>query len=748
MKMQSRIRLLTIVLSIVFIIIGCAQNIEGGLENTEENKAYLQEQLPLPVGYSYIDDIRVEKGNIYAALGQSRYNIDSVWKFESENNEWEKIIDLNKVLELLPTSFSMVVLADNGDIFTSFIKEINDILDVNTVQAQYCIIKQDGTVIELNIALPGILNMQENERVNSIVFSKFQEDKLFGLDQNGIVYLINTETGDIETTYTLHSDVGGFQELLLEDDKLIIASTRGVSTFDVYSGEEIGGETERIISEVVVNGAQLAGAIRGKVLLDAQEDSTYIVAENGLFKRDKNSNEITELMESSGTALYAASSYPDNLEVYNTEQFYVVSRDIETDEAILYRYTYGESIQTEELTIWSLNDGGDIHRAVSQYKSTYDHVKVNLEIAMSGEDGVTVTDAIANLNARLLAGEGPDVLYLDQVPIEEYVNNEMLYDLTNLLADIREDEPILSNIGESMKEQRGLYTIPSRFVLVGTTGTQEAIEATGSFSDIVEYAEHVFVTNNETMLFREYELSNVIQLMYYAEAEDWVIDGEIQDQKITQFVFNAKRLVELHGGKALNFRNIWTTPELSINYYEVGTGKSQLTYDYIVDIGYQQAGMIGVSEAMPNGGYQIPSSGFEGAFIPAVILGINSRSNNLSGAENFIRIQLSEQIQTTDTGAGFPINANSFAERLKFDFEGSVWEFEYEPDLTYYIRELENIDKDKILDISQKLDKPLVRNGLLSEIIFEQIRECVSGQISEEEAVEQLIQKITLYYAE
>ena len=45
----------------------------------------------------------------------------------------------------------------------------------------------------------------------------------------------------------------------------------------------------------------------------------------------------------------------------------------------------------------------------------------SLEIGTSGEDSVTVSDALRTLNTDIMAGKGPDILILDGMPVENYI---------------------------------------------------------------------------------------------------------------------------------------------------------------------------------------------------------------------------------------------------------------------------------------------------------------------------------------
>ena len=54
---------------------------------------------------------------------------------------------------------------------------------------------------------------------------------------------------------------------------------------------------------------------------------------------------------------------------------------------------------------------------------------------MSGDDGVTRTDALKTLNTEIMAGKGPDILILDGISAQTYVEQGMLEDLSGIFKD-------------------------------------------------------------------------------------------------------------------------------------------------------------------------------------------------------------------------------------------------------------------------------------------------------------------------
>ena len=113
-----------------------------------------------------------------------------------------------------------------------------------------------------------------------------------------------------------------------------------------------------------------------------------------------------------------------------------------------------------ELTVYSLKDNDFIKQAAVLFQKKYPDVYVNIETGMSGDDSVTDTDALKVLNTEIMAGTGPDVLLLDGISEDTYIEKGMLEDLSGVLKDT----DILSNIKDAYtKEDGSIYTMPVKF---------------------------------------------------------------------------------------------------------------------------------------------------------------------------------------------------------------------------------------------------------------------------------------------
>ena len=115
-------------------------------------------------------------------------------------------------------------------------------------------------------------------------------------------------------------------------------------------------------------------------------------------------------------------------------EFYVACAK-ETGENTLVKLSYDPDVAAtpqQELTVYSLEEDAGMRRLIARFQKQNPDIYVNYQIGLSGEDGVTASDALRMLNTEILAGDGPDVLMLDGISVDTYTEKGLLMDLTTL----------------------------------------------------------------------------------------------------------------------------------------------------------------------------------------------------------------------------------------------------------------------------------------------------------------------------
>ena len=112
------------------------------------------------------------------------------------------------------------------------------------------------------------------------------------------------------------------------------------------------------------------------------------------------------------------------------EEYYAVYGETEGGYQLV-RYVFDQnvaSVPSKEITVYSLRENDTIRQAISLFQAGNTDIKVNYVVAMEEEDS-NVTDYIRALNTELLAGNGADVLVLDGLPVDSYIDKGGLADL-------------------------------------------------------------------------------------------------------------------------------------------------------------------------------------------------------------------------------------------------------------------------------------------------------------------------------
>jgi multiple sugar transport system substrate-binding protein len=177
-----------------------------------------------------------------------------------------------------------------------------------------------------------------------------------------------------------------------------------------------------------------------------------------------------------------------------------------------------------------------VQAAVKKYETLHPNIDIELHAtSTTGEDLNDVLNKrdqfIETNNTALLAGSGPDLIELDELPSEQYVERHLLIDLNGLMKQDPDfhREQYFTNVIDHLQTGGGLYGMPLYFSLVGLFGDADAIGKAGvsfddgswTLSDFIDTArqlkqkgEYKYVfANGPTSLLNELVAENYAQLV-------------------------------------------------------------------------------------------------------------------------------------------------------------------------------------------------------------------------------------------
>lgn len=193
-----------------------------------------------------------------------------------------------------------------------------------------------------------------------------------------------------------------------------------------------------------------AAAIQQNCLIWADSNGIHQIALGGTLQQNLADNRSFAL---------ASSSFIVQQIVLDGQGNYWVSGVNAGGQAQIYRYRYDTQAAVAsggELVVWAMEDSLLLRETVNTYASEHPEQTVTVEYGQDSLDnGMTVDDVIRTLNVEIFAGEGPDVLVLDGLPVESYIRQGILADLSNI-----DTSNCYENIVHCYADESGCWALP------------------------------------------------------------------------------------------------------------------------------------------------------------------------------------------------------------------------------------------------------------------------------------------------
>lgn len=404
------------------------------------------------------------------------------------------------------------------------------------------------------------------------------------------------------------------------------------------------------------------------------------------------------------------------------------------------------SVPSKEITVYSLKENSTVRQAISLFQAENTDVKVNYVVAMGEEEG-NVTDYIRALNTELLAGNGADVLVLDGLPVDSYIEKGILVDINDLISPMEEAGDLLMNISGCYKDGGKIYEMPVRFSIPVIAGSKGAIRAVDNLASIVSYIN----SNGTKPYFGSTTYRQLLEDFLALYSKDLISDNELNEENFTAFLKEIKSVAENIGAVETNEND----PDRS-NVSGMLPDNSSLFQGNILSIPKDaQASMLQVKNVFDSmllfAVIKNNELGFESVdqrFLPGGMVGLNSKAKEGEIAKQFIRFLFGKEVQDANVYDGFPVNKKSMEGWLSKedpgisiavgDHEGNMLSAEW-PDKE---------QRDSLLKMALDLKLPIDTNHILNDLIIESAIPYLKGEADESQTAAAVKAKINTYLAE
>lgn len=466
----------------------------------------------------------------------------------------------------------------------------------------------------------------------------------------------------------------------------------------------------------------------------------YQLSDLGIARMAKNGGTWEVMVDANLTSISMPSLNRDAIITGDKDDFYVL---FETGNGLrsIYHYTYDKDIPTipdKTLSIVSLKENDTIRQAITGFQNEHQDVKVEYKVLMDGDDSTTASDHIKTINTELLAGKGADLLVLDGLPVESYIEKGVLSDISNIMNPLLKKKELLGNIMNNYKRKGGkIYYAPLRIGIAYCFGNKEAVEATKSLDALAKYAQKsktpLLGTNNISYTY-------LTELLFRYYSDSFLSDQGFDRNGLIDFLKNLKIISDQ------------TCTDLKGTDDWLSTQDSRQITNVMADSYYSGYSLLGMADLTSmldtfspitavdkkDGSYACLNGQYHGFGY----MGINNASTQKKLAAEFITTLFGDKIQKTELGDGFPVNAKALEtyQLASDDYCISFDDFEAKQP---------SVDKMKtILAMCKSCTTPVSDNQVLLDMLKKEITPYLSGSADLNSTADKIIAETKTYLSE
>lgn len=845
MKRMKKLTSIGLVLAMaVGLLAGCGGGSNGG-SSTDASSGkgrYVEENLGDPFSsdddsYSYVQSIvQMADGTLRAVVSDSSDLGFSIKDSTDGGKTWtDSSMDLSALNQLNFSSdtdedgngtygyVGSMSLDTDGDVafvYTSTTSSTKGTLNVNDSTDTYYLLTKDGKLSEIKAEIPNVKKTQhyeydmaeteddsadtsdeavaeseteddgvvindgdnsdtsDSDDSNGIQTFKLKDaDNLYVVDYNGAVYHVTTADGKIAATF---DDLDWVNSIHLCGDKLLLEDYQTVIEYDTTTDKKVAEHED--LGNIIQTKSNV-------MIADYLKDGNtiYYVCSEGIYTYNLDDNTSEQIVDGNMTSLVTPSSNVDFLIPKADGQILLQLEDYTTDttETSLLNYAYDKDAAKrpdKELTIYTLQDDYAVRTLAALYQKAHPDVYVNVECGVSGDDAVTTSDAIRTLNTEVMAGNGPDILFLDGLPVNSYIEKGLLADVSDIMNPLISDGKLFTKIAETYKSDDGkIYAAPMTFTVPIVIGYKDDLDKLNSLSDFVTLAQDFEKDHKKNENFVDsYSLLSLIGDMMSVNSASWFKeDGSLDTDSLTAYLKDIKSIYDAayatlsdddksdlddskqyYLGEDAGLDATYFGFDPTSDAVSIISGARRIAYGKMAgSYGLQELGSVMRKDADLT--YKSLPGSLKNVYVPSDVMAVNAKSKNMDTAKEFFEYAMSADGQKAiDAYNGFKVNKESFDASLVDPDAGTEG---YDPNASkggwgstdangneYYIDMYWPTDDQiaQLKELVDSLDTPAYGDNTILTTILNDCMGCIIGDDSIDDDVAQVVKDINIYLSE
>lgn len=639
--------------------------------------------------------------------------------------------------------------------------------DSETLNTKLLVVKPDGTEIMVETVV------EEDDRWISNVYIS-ETGKIIVATLGSNLYEV-TEDGSFKKYLSVAE---GHPALLRFHQNLMFMDGWGYQTpliYDMEAGEYLEDQVLEDFVEENYGGRDSSNVgCYDMFLLSGGDDILYIAGDKGLYRHVLGGGAMEQVIDGSLSSFSNPVCDIVDMAVLEDNEFLAVFAN-----GKLVRYVYDPNIPTVpvgKLKVYSLEERPSARQAINLYQMAHPAVYVEYEVGMGERNSVTREDALKRLNTQILAGQGPDVLIMDNLPLDSYMEKGLLADLSPLLNEMSGEEGIFESVKNAFTKDGQIYTVPCELQLPYILGRGKDTAQMKDLKGIAGTVENLRKSNPEGNLLEIATAKGIMRMFSMVSAPAWRTEsGGIDSEAIADFLTQTKRIYDAQMD-GLPDRAIEDWQELSDYYVEISGKPIEDTehirryegvLQFMGDVRKCAMGSLAswyaysrAVSAWTTDGFEdceiIPMNGqCENIFWARTMLGISAASENTGMAEDFLRTALGKENQMSLPG-GLPVTREGLLadlEKSKSSSQsgifGSVVASNAEGGcVSLTIRFPEDDEVEYLIKWIESADTAYIEDVTFEEAVYEEGIAYLNGTKSLESAVDGIEKRLAIYLAE
>lgn len=636
---------------------------------------------------------------------------------------------------------------------------------------QLTLVKSDGTEVPAEVKLEaedGFLNFVSISDQGRIIVSTLGSN----------LYEVKTD-GSMEKFLNISE---GSPSLLCFQGDLMLMDGWGWDTPLIYNMEEKVYIEDEVLTAFVKENYEKRESMPGKsydmFLALGDDGAIYLAGQTGVYRHVIGGSVMEQVLDGRLSVLGNPAYRVRDMLVADNNEFVVLL----TGEKIT-RLVYDPNVPSrpdEKLVVWSLENEEVIRQAISKYQKDNPSVYVEYEVGLQG-NSMTREDAIKNLNTRTMAGKGPDVIVLDNLPIDSYIEKGILMDIAPLLDGLGGDEAVFPNIVDAFRNDGHVYAVPGRIQVPYICGKNSDLEKMTGMSEIADEMERMRENDPDAYLLGLPSAKGIMRIFSMACAPAWkTAEGALDAEAVSEFLTQAKRMYDVQlNGLPEECMEEWESEKTYYQQYESPDGSAledademRVRHEATLMLGGKRQFVAGAMEDIWEYNVQLSVAKMEGfsdyvsapmdgqcsgVFWARTLMGINASSESAGQAQDFVKAALGKEIQT-EIVEGFPVTrkalldiyADQWVVYKDNDYvsgQGGTYDLDGQ-EINMLIRVPDEKEVNALAEWIGSLNTAYVEDKTFESVVYEEGRAYVQGDKTLEEVMGAIETRLGIYLAE